>query len=438
MITVNVVFFFLLIYYLLKDFNKTVLCYLPLKLMTSGQLIFCSWKGGTGLQFDIFANAAIVFLYITRKYGYGIYQKTPPCPLTIPIYLVLLSICLSNVYGSFHALMTIIDILQYLYIFVFWAVLCEGPRHIRKMISCFYFIATLLCIDYLFEAITGFSPIREYMRLSAGSMAVFSENVVSRQGMLRIMSFAPHAAMFGCYCAILFLSLFYYKTGVGYKRFNKIPFYVCMVLLLLGVVLSNSRSPIIFVAIASLTFISFSKENRKQLKFILFIILIGIVVFHSYFEFIYMSLFHQDQVDVEGSTTELRELQLATVYNMVQGKELFGLGPGSVVAEIGVIKDLAGAESVWFPMLGDRGYFGVITYLIFFIWTMFLAYHNFHGKFIFLFTFGYFCLSIVTSLPSLNDSIFVPIILTYYYLGLNKQTINTNSRKYVKCNCSSL
>ena len=425
-------------YALVKDFNKTVLCYLPFKLLTSGQLIFCSWKGGTGLQFDIFANAAIIILYITRKYGFGHYQKNPLCPLTIPIFLILLSICLSNIYGSFHALMTIIDVLQYFYIFVFWAALCEGSRHIRKMISCFYLIATLLCIDYLIEAISGISPVREYMRLSAGSMAVFSENVISRQGMLRIMSFAPHAAMFGCYCAILFLTLFYYKAGVGYKRFDKIPFYVCMVLLMLGIVLSNSRSPIIFVAIASLTFISFSKENRKQLKFIVFIIMIGIIAFHSYFEFIYMSMFHQDQVDVEGSTTELREIQLATVYNMVQGKELFGLGPGSVVSEIGVIKELAGAESVWFPILGDRGYLGIITYLIFFIWLMILAYHNSHGKFIFFFTLGYLCLSIVTSLPSLNDSIFVPIILTYYYLGFSKQTFNKSIINHVKCNCSSL
>ena len=416
MITVNIVFFLLLIYYLLKDFNKTVICYLPLKLMTSGQLIFCSWKGGTGLQFDIFANAIILFFFLTKLLSDNKAKTCVRFPLKYPILILIISYILSNLYGSFHLLMTLIDFLQFSYIYIFWVSMTKNPKSIKQMFRVFYFVAIILCIDYSIELFVKVSPIREYMRLSGGTMAVYSENSVTRMGMPRIMSFAPHALSFGCYCAILFLTLCFYRMRYV-KKYNNRFFYICLLMLLLGIILSNSRSPIIFAGIGSLMFVSFSRGNRKQLLYLSLVLLLVLILFHGYFEFIYMSLFHQDKVEVDGSTSELREIQLATVLSMIMGNETFGLGPGSVVAEIGEIKELAGAESVWFPVLGDRGYFGVVTYLLFMIWLLCLSYKNRNFKFVFFFTLGYFCLSIVTSLPSLNDSIFVPIILVYYYLG---------------------
>lgn len=430
MITVNIVFLFLLIYYLLNDFNKAVLCYLPLKLLTSGQLIFCSWKGGTGLSFDIFANAVILFFFLIRELTVNRRNTCEKFPLKYPILILLLSYILSNIYGAFHFMMTTIDLLQLSYIFVFWTSLNENPRNIKQMFRIFYFVAIILCIDYSIEFLVHISPIREYMKLSGGTMAKFSVNTVTRMGLPRIMSFSPHALAFGCYCAILFLTLYYYKMSIANKFKNNIGFYFCMLMLLLGIILSNSRSPIIFVSIGSLMFVSFSRKKEKQLLYLGLILFLGGVFFYGYFEYIYMSLFYQDKVEVDGSTTELRTIQLATVLSMFHSHEIFGLGPGSVVGKIGKIDELAGAESVWFPVLGDRGYFGVTTYFLFFICLICLSYKNTNSKFIFFFTFGYFCLSIVTSLPSLNDSIFVPIILTYYYMGiLHKKVVTFHKLK---------
>lgn len=417
----NIALFLIFLICLSKDYYKTVLLYLPFKMVTVSLVIHGQY------HFDILANLMIVLFGIFHNKS-----KMMKFPLFGSVLLMLISLTLTNFFTVNHPFPLITRSLPFIYLYFFWISLNKHPENIRYLYSCFLGMMILLSVDYLLDLILKFSPVRQYMIMTSNGLFEFSDNSVQRMGLPRVMSFARHGISLGVFCVMLFYTMSY--SVVTAKRLltinNQWRVYLLLLLMLLGMILSNSRTPMIFFALGLPMYLNFNKSNIKYTVMFFVLMIIFALIFHNYVSFIYDSIFNEDKTDVEGSSSDLRLQQLEIVLFFLRGHEFLGLSLGYIGGLIGEVKEIAGAESDWFIIIGETGILGFISYVVFYLNLLFLARKNKNRKFIIYFTLGVLATTIVSSTPGVQKEMFYAVILLYYYLG--KGSNYDNLLKHIK------
>lgn len=111
----------------------------------------------------------------------------------------------------------------------------------------------------------------------------------------------------------------------------------------------------------------FFRKKYIQPKYIPIICIVAFIASFAFFD--YVSSIYDAIVDTEkvgGSNTEMRDTQLELAQYFMQQSYWVGNGLSySFEYVANYFEAMAGAESLWFPLMIDQGMIGIITYIIY-------------------------------------------------------------------------
>ena len=203
-------------------------------------------------------------------------------------------------------------------------VVCRtGKIYILQFILiCFY---SPLMWEWVIRPLVGHKSFDDYIQsISNEELSFFSDNDLVRFGRERYRSFIPHAISYGVLCVTLLYLLVWYLLKVAHSGKAWIIMGTC--LLLSGVVICTSRTPILglfpFVIIFRDMKVSFRKIRPFLLILVCFLLLQG-----DYILYLLESVFTSNVADdAGGSSTEMRMVQFSIALRFFLQSPLFGQG----------------------------------------------------------------------------------------------------------------
>lgn len=350
-------------------------------------------------------------------------------PLKIAFILIGFSILLSCLFSLSGFTIAITRGIQdffspYLFVWMVWYVI-KTPKDFKKLITLLTISFSFFVIYAFYEKATGERPVITYEQaLNVGTdqsrVINWSYEDDERTVGGRVQSVFIHpigAGMNFGLCFVIFTYLFIY-----YRRYIILSPYIVVWLLsslLLCVFFSNSRGPLIFLGIAVLGLVKFKSRKFYLITILGIILLIFLYSYIApYMDNIFSFANAKAKERVGGSDVFMRQGQFAAAYQLFQQNPLFGNGVKSLsyISNSNLVKDLLGFESVWIPLMVERGLIGLLSY-IFLIFSMFKSAKGKTKGFTIYLTLAYVIVSSVTSTPGFVDYLFFIILFFSIRLG---------------------
>jgi hypothetical protein len=321
---------------------------------------------GIGVSVSVFQVVAIIAVLLFPFKIKIATIKNDKYPLWICMAAVGISLFVSNYYASerqWHTL--IIHILSfYCFMFVFWLSLSTAKKIVFFLKNLIFFLI-ILTIYGLIEVFTTINPIitwiidNDLANNDVGEMELF------RFGFKRIQSFLAYSGALGICCGmsftfLLFVNMYYKKYLEPYKSVLIFLF----ILLPVCVLLTGTRSVILASAVGLFAVLNSNIFKSKWLYIAIYLFLPVIPFTITYFSDIVNSFL--DTSSAEGSNTDMREIQFGL--SIAFWFQSFWVGNGINFTSNYVMEDFSdqilGAESIWMPLMMDRGLFGILSYII--------------------------------------------------------------------------
>jgi hypothetical protein len=194
----------------------------------------------------------------------------------------------------------------------------------------------------------------------------------------RISSFAYHAIYYGLLLDVIILVATF--LIINFRR-NRLTYFALLFLLFLNLFLVNSRTPIFSLAVGVAVFFLFGINFKQKILSIT----VGLLLIIGIFNFVPAAkqflaatydTFFSDGSDLEGSSLEMREMQLAASLVIFNQSPVFGNGFNYIVEDLGYSgerekrnsdNDLKGFESYIYLLLIEQGMIGMLVNILFFI-----------------------------------------------------------------------
>ena len=401
----------IVLFALFSRFEETIILYAPFKLMLHRGILL--YDGSMAIILDMAISAVVLLLYMSKKKKYR--------QSIIPKFIVFGGVIFC--FGEFiHGLNPrfAINIFFYepiatfAYVYVLFKVI-RTEEQLSRLIKFLMIVGAILIIDAVIDVVTGYNIITEIEKTQGGNRFSVSVNDVNRAGMARTTSFMPHSIAMGTIAvflwAIIIIVMFKFPR---FLKVKKSLFYFVLIGLPVCMLFANSRTTIL-TAICFAPF--FLKKNIifSKTGFVLMIGIIGIIVMnYTYFEWMYNSIFNESSTDVSGSTTDLRERQLAIAMYYFLQNPLTGKGVDFNVLDYENQNDAMGMESVWFILFMLKGLVGVATYVCF-ILTGFVSFLR-YNKIFCLFTLAWLVNITLSSQDGVSMFLYCIFILISYKL----------------------
>lgn len=328
------------------------------------------------ISIDLFLCIYFSILYFS-KISPRIKTKENPFflkPFIIFSISYLLSTLVSTYNGNSSALTYFLRILitQFLFVFVLWQTL-NIPNSLKIFVKRFFALLIIIYGYGIFEYLTNSNPILSYIsslippEYSQDKLYFNPLNI--RGGRNRLQSLFSISILYGV-ASVIFLSLIIQLKELRINIFsNKLIYILLISLTLFGVYLSNSKTPLIGLplVLAPLIFKKNSIIIFPLFLFFTFILVefVDIQSINHIFDFKTINV--KNNNNSEGSTANMRLIQLEVSYKAFLNNPIIGNGLrySSILASKN--SSLLGAESVWFKLLIEQGVFGLISfiYLIF-------------------------------------------------------------------------
>ena len=416
---------FVTLFFLERNFDKTIIGYAPFKLMLHRGILL--YDGSMVIILDMVISAFVLLLYMTRRNKYR--------DSTIPNFIVLggLIFCIGEFIHGLNPRFALNiffyePIATFTYAYVLFKII-RNKEQLSQLIKGFMIVGAILIIDAVIDVTTGYNIITEIEKTQGGNRFWISENDVNRAGMARTTSFMPHSIamgniavfIWGIVVTIMLRCPEYIKTKKSLLYFVLIGLPVCMLF-------ANSRTTIL-TAICFAPFFLKKKMIFSKMGMVLFIAVLGIIAInYSYFEWMYNSIFNESSVDVSGSTTDLRERQFDIALYYFLENPLTGKGVDFNVLDYENQYDAMGMESVWFILFMLKGLVGVVSY-VYFILTGFVSFLKYNKTF-WLFTLAWLVSITFSSQEGVSLFLYcIFILMSYKIYTLNEIfQYNTESR----------
>jgi hypothetical protein len=206
----------------------------------------------------------------------------------------------------------------------------------------------------------------------------------------RVSSFAFHAIYYGLLLALnILMSLYLYFNNI--KR-NKLLHFAILGLLLLNIVLVNSRTPLLALVGGFMMLFLFGMNLKYKIQTMVLgsVMLFGLVLSMSQFSEIItatLGIFKSNDTQVTGSSIDMRERQLKASYKLFKMSPVSGNGYNYITETLGYSSDpeqnmadddLEGLESYAYRLLIEQGCAGILgNFVLFFS----LGFYFFRGTF---------------------------------------------------------
>lgn len=408
--TLLYILFFIWVLFILFDFKKAVLCYAPFKI-----LFYYDVRLTAALPFDMAIILLIAFCFFVKRKEYS--KLHFPFTRGYVVYAIIYSIgCIIPVFMINRIPSTVISILLYSYIYF------QCLRNMRdvKLAAAVYMLFSLFLVgNGMLELFMHKCPVDDWIR----SMPFIDKEHAwdtdfdeLRFGLPRIKSFMPFSITYGVACAIL-LSLPFYLVFENFRKSLLMRLLVPMslVLLLIGVITSASRSPILGIVVL-LSYLFLDKELFKRYKTKILLLLLLIAVFM--WPFIYdniMSILNPNAADaIGGSSMDMRIGQYSIAFDYMMQSPLFGLGKETQITDILFF----GGESIWLPLMINNGILGVFGYI--YLYYAIVKNTKVSGsRYLHIVTASWLVMNTATSLMGLGDATYLTLyMLLYRYIYL--------------------
>jgi len=357
-------------------------------------------------------------------------------PLIIPLYFYLSSIALSTLFSTIPFLQSLVKSLAYindewLFILLFWMII-RAKDEFMLILKSYFLIFTIMSFYGILEKTLGYNPIMDFERtwiLDPTKITIWFYGIEDRLGMGRIQSLTSHPITYGGLLAIIIVTNFYFLFNHSKLKQNKLIFLSFLILMIINLIFTNSRSPILFLLVGFLGIINLKYQVfSRYLISIIIVISLVLFFFGGYISTYYQNfenLIAINHSNVGGSDLSTRLLQLQLTFELFKQRILFGLGLGSFNPTAAINSELMGGESVWIKYFLERGIFGGLSYIIFivFMFKKFRIINNPNFN-----RFSFFMISAFVIFASVTGEmeirvLFLTVMLIIYQLNIpNDQT----------------
>lgn len=300
----------------------------------------------------------------------GLYPKKIPL-LKIIIYftLLLFIIVIRSVIGFGTSLGYLINYFfeNILILFLVWHYFNDEATFF-KVLKIIIVVSLIVNIYGIFNFISNTNPFIDYFESSSHRKLIsIYDEIEYRFGFNRAQSTFNHPMVYGAYNVFIFML----SLAVFLQKKNKLNYNIlAMVLAIIGIFITNSRSPIIFLFISTAYFFMISNIIRKKVFQLLPLMVLISTVLYITVPFVgdlINGILNPDSAG--GSTLDMRVVQFfASLYYFNQFP-LSGFGLGKV-RELNLTRidtELHGIESFLFQIMIDGGIVGIIAYSILFV-----------------------------------------------------------------------
>lgn len=394
----------LLMLYSIKDFKHAFFVFILFNIVLNGNINIINSPNLPKLSVDTFGLMWFSFLAIFVKQKRKNQFVRSEFPYKKSFALCILSICISTILSTVGFATAITRALQeilsnYIIIVLMWKYIV-GKEDVVFILKGFTFLLVLLCVYGIFEKIFHVNPLIEYeIGLNPEGRSLnwrYSDD--NRLGMGRVQSAVAHPIGFGIYiCAYLYITWYIKICKIKIWSLPVLLQTVVFILAFSCLFFINTRSPLIYLIIISFPYFNIKKKYMlNAFKFVFAFSPLLVIIIVPYFDN-FLSLF-KSNINVGGSSIEMRMRQFDAAYALFKNYLVFGLGVKSINLYLGFTYGILGAESIWIQLLIERGVFGAITYLIlihsFFKNSIFIK-----KKYLSFFVLGWLVLNSITSIP---------------------------------------
>ena len=355
------IIFLFVSYHFKKNFERTLICYAPFKLIFHSGIYLVDSFIAVNLDLAI-SLVALLCYYRFQKFYLNV---------KIPSYLLFcwFVFCVGKfIYGSYFRFVPneffYEPVTSIAYGFMLFKVV-QRDDQIVLLIKYFICVSLILFADAVVDVVLGINPIIEIEKFQAGSRFWVSSNTVMRAGMARTTSFMGHSIAMGTIAVFLWgiLVLIYVKCH-KYVYDHKL-FLFCIAILPICMLFANSRTTMLMALCFLLLFVERKTIFDFQGVLVLLALLCVCFVANDYLDWIYNSIFHESSVDVQGSSSDLRERQWEVAFYYFMKSPIWGQGIDFDVLRYEEERNVMGMESLWFQLFMRQGLVGVISYCVF-------------------------------------------------------------------------
>lgn len=304
----------------------------------------------------------------------------------------------------------------YIYPMILWA--CLKNRNQLRIFerSMVYFAVPLIAYSF-YESVSFSNPILEMLNKGGELMDTVTISYQYRFGIKRVQSFLPLFGAFGYTVGSFSLIMLYLRIYGKKTLMNSKSVMALVPLLIMGVLMTGTRSVIASFAVGLFIFYPLVKKYLSVFVFILPIVGMFALSF-SFLSDILRSF--TDTQSVGGSNSDMRMEQLSiSLYYFLQNP-IFGNGPTFTFTVARAFdSDLLGAESVWFVYLIEYGIVGCLSLLFTFIYPIIYLIRKRMIPFIFL-VLMFVANKTLSSVPGISDGYF----LIYIVFMIRNEEIN--------------
>lgn len=365
----------------LFNFKKTILIWMTIRLLLNPQIAvrYNSPGMSTVIAVDMTLILIYFFKYRTIKGKIGLRQTK--FPLTGAFWVTLVSFLLSSIFAIVPLSSGLVATLKYFVsnfgiIFIFFKCL-NTEDDVYLYIRTAFCVAIIITCLGLFEAILKDNPWLDFVYFNSphdestiGRLFYIppsiSGSLEMRLGMVRAYStFGIHIA-FGTACVFL-LYLFMTISKYKFKLFANYKLNAVIILLIAGVLASNSKTPLVGILIMIFAFYNINQIFHPKIILPLVAAFVIVCIFFPHIIENFMTLFDSEKAEeAGGSTVEGRQTQFRIALDMFSMNPLFGNGMGaiSILRKIGNNDLILGAESSFMQILPERGLLGIIGYIV--------------------------------------------------------------------------
>lgn len=427
---ISQIIFIVFLIFLLIDYKKTVLVYTPLRLLFNSTFVAFQF-GEVILSLNNLISLLIFLLFLFK-----IRIKKPNNPLIWSllfsafalITVLLFSLHRSSVFNTYAHITR-----DALYPLIFWYFL-KTSNDIKLVVKSYIYVCVVICVYALIEFLLGFNPLLNWLAENTTSRVFVNHINDIRFGFGRYNSFMFYPVSFGAVCAIFFSFIIYYhkKFNDEFLRLKLLNYSILLILLISGVILSNSRATLMCLLIGILHTINFTLFKSKKGWMILFLILVIGFVLSDYIYMTIESILINKADDVGGSSAEMRRIQLLESLKYFWESPIFGNGNNYLTyIQDSDYKELMGAESYWFVLLIERGLVGIIAY-IYMIINLSIFLGKKHLRFGIILTLSWVVLTSMSLIIGIDISYLICLMLIVYKSELihtKKRNCYTRNRK---------
>ncbi len=351
--------FLIVVYRFSIDFKRTLIFYAPFKLIFHSGIFLID--SSFSLNLDLGISAVAFFLYLSKRKKNTYLNKVPKL-LIVGWSGYLIGLLIHSLRPSIKPTLFLQEgVTTFLYCYILFKTITRKDD-IKTLVKGFMIVSIVLFVDATIDVLTGVNIIARIEESQAGSRFWHSENVIARAGMARSTSFMPHSLTMGSLAALLW-GFIYLMTARWNIKVNKKLFYITLACLAICVVYSNSRSSLIAFIILLPILIDLKSISPARTFLILAGFILLIYVFYDYFSWMYDSIANENKMNVQGSTSELRQTQFEVALYYMLKNPFLGNGNTFQILNFEDQSSIMGMESVWFPIMMQQGVVGLVTYI---------------------------------------------------------------------------